>query len=76
MTGESDSKKFLQTATRAHWDRVGVRRRAGVCAPLFSLHSKTSVGIGEIPDLVPFVDWCQSVGLSIIQLLPLNDLGY
>jgi hypothetical protein len=49
MTGDSNYKKFLQTATRTHWDRVGVRRRAGVCAPLFSLHSKNSVGIGEIP---------------------------
>lgn len=76
MTRDNDYKRFLQTDTRPHWERVGVRRRAGVCAPLFSLHSKTSVGIGEIPDLAPFVDWCKSVGLGIIQLLPLNDLGY
>jgi 4-alpha-glucanotransferase len=55
---------------------VGLKRRAGVCAPLFSLHSKESVGIGEIPDLIPFIDWAASTGLSIIQLLPLNDVGF
>lgn len=71
-----DYKSFLQTTSRPHWDRVGLRRRAGVCAPLFSLHSQNSVGIGEIPDLRLLVDWCKATGLSIIQLLPLNDVGY
>jgi 4-alpha-glucanotransferase len=71
-----DYKSFLQTPSRPHWDRVGLRRRAGVCAPLFSLHSQNSVGIGEIPDLRLLVDWCKATGLSIIQLLPLNDVGY
>ncbi|MBK8576023.1 MAG: 4-alpha-glucanotransferase [Elusimicrobia bacterium] len=75
MTGY-DYQSFLQSPSRPHWDRVGLNRRAGVCAPLFSLHTKESVGIGEIPDLKPFVDWCAGTGLSIIQLLPLNDVGY
>ena len=73
---EFDYQSFLQSPSRPHWDRVGLKRRAGVCAPLFSLHSKESVGIGEIPDLISFIDWSASVGLSIIQLLPLNDVGY
>ena len=71
-----DYKSFLQSSSKPHWERVGIKRRAGVCAPLFSLHSQESVGIGEIPDLVPFIDWAASTGLSIIQLLPLNDVGF
>lgn len=73
---EFDYRSFLQSPSRPHWDRVGLKRRAGICAPLFSLYSKESVGIGEIPDLLSFIDWSASVGLSIIQLLPLNDVGY
>jgi 4-alpha-glucanotransferase len=73
---EFDYGAFLKSPSRAHWERVGLRRRAGVCVPLFSLHSKDSVGIGEYPDLKGLVDWCAATGLSIIQLLPLNDVGY
>ena len=54
----------------------GARRRAGVTTPLFSLHSKKSIGIGEAPDLKLLIDWCKKTGLSIIQLLPLNDVGF
>lgn len=71
-----DYSSFLSAPTKTHWSRVGLRRRAGVCVPLFSIHSKNSVGIGEIPDLRPMIDWCAATGLSIIQLLPLNDMGY
>jgi 4-alpha-glucanotransferase len=71
-----DYKSFLHSHSKPHWERVGLKRRAGVCAPLFSLHTKESVGIGEIPDLIPFIDWAASTGLSIIQLLPLNDVGF
>lgn len=47
----------------------------GIAIPLFSLHSNHSQGIGEYPDLLPLIDWCQSIGFDIIQLLPLNDTG-
>lgn len=47
----------------------------GIAAPLFSLHTQSSSGIGEYLDLIPLIDWCQKVGLNIIQLLPLNDTG-
>ena len=52
------------------------RRRAGVATPLFSVYSKKSIGIGEIPDLELLVDWCVKTGISILQLLPLNDAGF
>jgi len=58
------------------WKRIGIRKRAGVALPLFSVYSKNSIGIGEIPDLKLLTDWCCNTGLSIIQLLPLNEVGF
>lgn len=58
------------------WKRIGVQRRAGVATPLFSVYSASSVGIGEIPDLKLLVDWVRKAGMSLIQLLPLNDVGF
>ena len=73
---KADYASFLNSQCGKIWKRVGARRRAGVTTPLFSLYSKRSVGIGEAPDLKLLVDWCKKTGLSIIQLLPLNDVGF
>lgn len=48
-------------------------RAAGVAIPLFSLRSRNALGSGEFPDLKLLGDWAHQVGLSIIQLLPIND---
>lgn len=48
-------------------------RGAGVAIPVFSLRSKKSWGVGEFSDILLLVDWAKSVGLKIIQLLPVND---
>ena len=61
--------------TAKHWGKVSAAKRAGVLAPLFCLHSKLDIGIGEIPDLELLADWCEKTGLSMIQILPLNDTG-
>ncbi len=74
MTGEYDV--FLSSVCGRQWRRIGARRRAGVNVPLFSLYSAESAGAGEIPDLKLLVDWCVKTGLSIIQLLPMNDVGF
>ena len=66
---------FLETRAKDKWQRFGVRRRAGVATPLFSIYSKDSAGIGEFPDLDLLADWTASCGMSIIQLLPMNDVG-
>ena len=50
--------------------------QSGVAVPVFSLHSQDSVGIGEFLDLVPFGAWAKKCGLSIIQILPVNDTGF
>ncbi|MFH0985330.1 MAG: 4-alpha-glucanotransferase [Candidatus Omnitrophota bacterium] len=71
-----DSASFLNSQCGKIWKKVGARRRAGVITPLFSLYSEQSIGIGEVPDLKLLIDWCGKTGLSIIQLLPLNDVGF
>lgn len=71
-----DYQHFLSTPTRRQWETFGLMRRAGVSAPLFSIYSRQSTGIGEIPDLKLLVDWCRKTRMSIIQLLPLNDTGF
>jgi 4-alpha-glucanotransferase len=68
---------FLKnTRTASKWEKLGMRRRSGVAVPLFSVRSKKSIGIGEIPDIKMVVKWCEQTGNTIIQLLPLNDTGY
>lgn len=57
------------------WESVGIRNHHGIALPLFSLHSTSSCGIGEYPDLLPLLPWCQNIGFDVIQLLPLNDTG-
>jgi 4-alpha-glucanotransferase len=71
-----DYNYLLSTMTGAQWKRIGIHRRAGVVAPLFSVFSADSTGIGELPDIHLLVDWCKACGMSIIQLLPMNDTGF
>lgn len=67
---------LLNTQTRKQWKRISLKRRSGVQVPLFSIYSKKSIGAGELPDLKLVVDWCVKSGMSIIQLLPMNDTGF
>ncbi len=46
---------------------------AGVSVPVFSLKSNDNFGIGEFLDLKLLADWCNKVGLKMIQILPIND---
>ena len=45
----------------------------GIYAPVFSLRTETSCGIGQYDDIKQLVDFCNKVGASLIQLLPIND---
>ena len=58
------------------WDWFGLTERQtmrGVAVPLFSLRTEDDFGIGEYADLPKLGDWCLANGLSIIQILPIND---
>ena len=71
-----DYSFLKESKTADKWERFGMRRRAGVAVPLFSVRSRKSIGIGEIPDIKTIVRWCELTGNSILQLLPLNDTGF
>lgn len=58
-----------------NWDKIGNNRRAGVLVPLFSVYSEKSSGIGGLADLKLLIDWCRNSGLTILQLLPMNEVG-
>ncbi len=57
------------------WTKVGIYPHHGLNIPLFSIRTKKSSGIGEFLDLLPLIDWCASLNVGIIQMLPLNDSG-
>jgi 4-alpha-glucanotransferase len=42
--------------------------------PLFSIPTRMSWGIGEIPDLEVLSRWMRSAGLDLVMLLPLNEM--
>lgn len=48
-------------------------RGAGVAIPVFSLRSKSSMGVGEFEDIRLLVDWAVKCGLRLVQLLPIQD---
>lgn len=48
-------------------------RGAGVAIPVFSLKTKSSFGVGEFTDIKALADWSSSIGLKLIQILPIND---
>jgi 4-alpha-glucanotransferase len=50
-------------------------RHGGLVIPLFSIPSRASWGIGEIPDIAPFAAWLASAGQDLLQLLPINEVA-
>ncbi len=52
-----------------------LKRAAGILTPLFSLYSNNSSGIADLGDIKLLVDWCRKCGFSMIQLLPMNEVG-
>src|SRR4051812_18048674 len=50
-------------------------RHAGALVPLFSIPSRDSWGIGEIPDLPRFARWLDQGGLDFVLLLPVNEMA-
>lgn len=48
-------------------------RGAGVAIPVFSLRGEHDWGCGEFMSLIPMIRWASQVGMSVIQLLPVND---
>lgn len=53
----------------------GRRREAGLLVPLFSIPSRESWGVGEIPDIAVIARWMRAAGFSMLQGLPLNEMA-
>jgi 4-alpha-glucanotransferase len=66
---------LLTLENKNNWGKIGNNRRSGVLVPLFSVYSRKSTGIGDLEDLKLVVDWCAKTGNSIMQLLPMNEVG-
>ncbi|MEM7181781.1 MAG: 4-alpha-glucanotransferase [Spirochaetota bacterium] len=56
-------------------EKIRSQKRAGVALPLLSLVSQESFECGDFYSLQLLKDWAKGTGLSIVQILPLNDLG-
>ena len=50
------------------------QRRAGLLVPLFSIPSSRSWGIGEIADIGHLARWLESAGISVLPILPINEM--
>lgn len=48
-------------------------RKSGVVVPLFSLRTDHTWGVGDFGALRQMIDWCRQAGISVLQLLPVND---
>ena len=57
-------------------ETIRSKKRAGVSFPLSSILSEKSFGIGDIYSLECIGKWAFESGVSILQILPLNDLGF
>ncbi len=62
-------------AAAPHWRRIGFRPRFGLCTPLASVRSDRDCGVGDVADLVVLVDWAVEAGASLVQVLPVHDMG-
>ena len=50
-------------------------RGVGVAIPVFSLRTKQSVGVGEFLDILKLVDFADTCGMRLVQILPVRGQG-
>ena len=75
MSLDSSAEFPANNISKENWSAIGFKKRAGVLLPLFTVYSKDSFGIGDFGDLKLVIDWAKLTGNSIIQLLPMNEVG-
>ncbi len=76
MDLEPDLPEWLaDRAAAPHWRRVGFWPRFGLCTPVASVRSERDCGVGDVADLEALVDWASEAGASLVQVLPVNDMG-
>lgn len=52
---------------------MGFWKGAGIAIPIFSIRTRSSLGVGDFSDLKILIDWAGKVGLKMVQILPIND---
>jgi 4-alpha-glucanotransferase len=73
---ELDLASYLsKSISSPNWKNIGFKKRAGALIPLFTVYSKSSFGVGDLGDLKLIIDWAKQTANSIIQLLPMNEVG-
>ncbi|MCB1158643.1 MAG: 4-alpha-glucanotransferase [Leptospiraceae bacterium] len=65
-----------ETTIHSLREEILSKKRAGCAFPLISLSTKHAFECGDFYTLLTMKDWALQTGLSIIQILPLNDLGW
>lgn len=51
----------------------GAWRGTGVAIPVFSIRTEDGLGVGEFQDLKKLADWSATIGMKMLQILPIND---
>jgi 4-alpha-glucanotransferase len=72
--GSHGSPESPRSPRPEHPSRFASGRHVGLAIPLFSIPSRRSWGIGEIPDLIALARWLGEAGLDFVQLLPVNEM--
>jgi 4-alpha-glucanotransferase len=49
------------------------KKLAGILEPVFAIRTETDLGIGDTDGVRQMIDWCHRHGLSILQVLPINE---
>ena len=49
------------------------KKLAGILCPSFSIRTEDDLGIGDTEGVRQMIDWCQAHGISLLQVLPLNE---
>ncbi len=71
-TRNTDSLVVIQDQVYAR-NEEKLWKGTGVAIPVFSLRSQESLGVGEFSDLKKMGDWAANLGMTILQILPIND---
>ncbi len=74
-SGKNREEQFAGLPTASQWEKIGCQPRFGTLIQLVSLRSKRNQGVGDFEDINAFGDLLGHMGGSIIQLLPINDMG-
>src|SRR5271154_4246902 len=49
------------------------KKLAGILCPVFAIRTEGDLGIGDTEGVRQMIDWCQAHGISMLQVLPINE---